>query len=430
MCKCIYCNSEDLSVSDIISYALTGAKLTKKFVCHEHNKFTNDNYEKKAISNLGFLRSSLGLTERKGAEIKYNANMIIDGITIPNVSISNRASIYEDKKRLFPAEHNGKKVLIGNVGKLLQKKGVEEKDIEPLNMSDAVVSVTFSIQQLFASEEMLRTIAKIAYEWYCYIHNIDCFVSEDFQDIVDCILLRQPVEDFVEICIDGNLDYSMSQLCNLGSHGLFEYTDINGYKYVIFDFWGIMCYKIRIYDTKSPNENEANFYDLFLYGIDGEKSQTGFGTIGKSQFISMPAVQAIQSFHKVYSRKLEQLMSTTVLSLSKMKQLVDELKKAFQTYKREPHDFARFVDYESNNRVLIIRMLLFLCKHEKEYSFEIGFNENLKTLHEIDDTLVIAEEEKRAYVKELLELHEKDQLTASIEKSIAFFDKIYEHETK
>ena len=47
MCRCIYCNSDDLSVSDIISYALTGAKLTKRFVCHKHNKFTNDNYEKK-----------------------------------------------------------------------------------------------------------------------------------------------------------------------------------------------------------------------------------------------------------------------------------------------------------------------------------------------------------------------------------------------
>lgn len=47
MCRCIYCNSDDLSVSDIISYVLTGAKLTKRFVCHKHNKFTNDNYEKR-----------------------------------------------------------------------------------------------------------------------------------------------------------------------------------------------------------------------------------------------------------------------------------------------------------------------------------------------------------------------------------------------
>ena len=45
--KCIYCNSEvELTSSDIITYAITGAKLTKTFVCKIHNAFTNDNYEK------------------------------------------------------------------------------------------------------------------------------------------------------------------------------------------------------------------------------------------------------------------------------------------------------------------------------------------------------------------------------------------------
>ena len=40
MYRCIYCNSDDLSLSDVISCALTGAKITRKFVCKEHNKFT------------------------------------------------------------------------------------------------------------------------------------------------------------------------------------------------------------------------------------------------------------------------------------------------------------------------------------------------------------------------------------------------------
>lgn len=41
--KCIYCNSEtDLTSSDIITYAITGAKLTKIFVCKTHNAFTRE----------------------------------------------------------------------------------------------------------------------------------------------------------------------------------------------------------------------------------------------------------------------------------------------------------------------------------------------------------------------------------------------------
>ena len=50
--KCIYCNSEvELTSSDIITYAITGAKLTKSFVCKTHNAFTNDNYEKKYVAD-------------------------------------------------------------------------------------------------------------------------------------------------------------------------------------------------------------------------------------------------------------------------------------------------------------------------------------------------------------------------------------------
>jgi hypothetical protein len=427
MCKCIYCNSEELSVSDIISYALTGAKLTKKFVCHEHNAFTNKNFETTAIANLDFFRSSLGMTERKGNEIKYKANLVIDGITIPNVAVSGRSSIYEDKKRLFPVEHDGKKVIIGNVDKLKQKKGVNAESIEILDMSDVVVSINFSIENLFASEEMLRTIAKIAYEWHCYSNGINYFIPEKYQNIVDCILMKRPVIDFVEIVVDGNLDYALKNICYLGSHGIFEYTDINGYTYVVLNFWGIVYYKIQI-SKGNPNESIYNSYNLFLYGIDGEKWETVFGTCGKSNFISMPAQKAIREYHKVFVSKLEQLVKTTVISLAKMRELTDELKRAIKIYKQPPHDFARLVDYESNERVMIIRLLSFLLENEKDYVFSKSFNENLKVFYEIDDTLTVTVDENKEYLKDLLKLHESESLLGYIERGIVFFDKIYTSE--
>ena len=58
--KCIYCNSDQqLTVSDIITFAITGAKLTKSFVCKKHNAFTNDNYEKRFVEDLAFFRNHL-----------------------------------------------------------------------------------------------------------------------------------------------------------------------------------------------------------------------------------------------------------------------------------------------------------------------------------------------------------------------------------
>lgn len=59
--------------------------------------------------------------------------------------------------------------MIGNIDKLKQIKGVTENNIEILDMSNSKLNTTFSLKTLFASEEMLRTISKIAYEWYCYI---------------------------------------------------------------------------------------------------------------------------------------------------------------------------------------------------------------------------------------------------------------------
>lgn len=91
--------------------------------------------------------------------------MDIDGISIPNVCVNRkRSSIYDDKKRLFHAEHNGQKVLIGNIDKLKQIKGVTENNIEILDMSNSKLKTTFSLKTLFASEEMLRTVSKFHYQ--------------------------------------------------------------------------------------------------------------------------------------------------------------------------------------------------------------------------------------------------------------------------
>lgn len=84
--KCIYCNSEaELTSSDIITYAITGAKLTKSFVCKTHNAFTNDNYEKKFVADLDFFRNHLGLTTRDGKPIQYKADISVDGTELHNV---------------------------------------------------------------------------------------------------------------------------------------------------------------------------------------------------------------------------------------------------------------------------------------------------------------------------------------------------------
>ena len=109
--KCIYCNSEvELTSSDIITYAITGAKLTKSFVCKTHNAFTNDNYEKKYVADLDFFRNHLGLTTRDGKPIQYKADISVDGTELHNVKISNRESLYAPKDVVAGTDDNGNKI--------------------------------------------------------------------------------------------------------------------------------------------------------------------------------------------------------------------------------------------------------------------------------------------------------------------------------
>ena len=423
MCRCIYCNStDDLTVSDIISCALTGAKLTRKFVCRQHNSFTNDNFEKTAIANLAFFRSALGLTDRGGNEIKYRANITMDGITIPDISISGRASIYEDKKRLFHAEQDGKKYLIGNVQKLEQKQGVDKANIKVVNLSDTVLSVSFSVHKLLASQEMLHTVAKIAYEWYCYINDIYGYDGGKYQKIVDCILLNSPIEDVVEVVVDLQIIEAFNGLCNLGSHGLFEYSDKDGYKYVIYDFWGVILYKIRICPAEVSGKIREK--QIYHYDIDGEKFQTTFFEVGTPHIPSLLPEEAIQQNHSCFVSKLEELLKTRVMTLRKLRALTDEIITALSKYKKTK-DIAQFVDYESPERVLTIYLLELLKAHEHEYDFSKTFNENLKKILGCSEIYVTDEDKKRAYLEEIKKLHNEDQLIAHIELDIAFFEKIY-----
>lgn len=72
MQRCIYGDSMDLTVSDIIPYALTGAKITRRFVCRKHNKETNEKFESNVIERFAVFRNYLGLKTREGNTYRKN----------------------------------------------------------------------------------------------------------------------------------------------------------------------------------------------------------------------------------------------------------------------------------------------------------------------------------------------------------------------
>ena len=64
--KCIYCNNEDTTLSDIVPESLTNAKIARKNVCRiTHNNNFGSEFEYDVISKLSFYEITLVLQIKK-----------------------------------------------------------------------------------------------------------------------------------------------------------------------------------------------------------------------------------------------------------------------------------------------------------------------------------------------------------------------------
>ena len=109
-------------------------------------------------------------------------------------------------------------------------------------------------------------------------------------------------------------------------------------------------------------------------------------------------------------------------------QLVNDLNKAVNAYKNPPHDFARLVDYEDNERVATIQIVLYLYSNKEQYDFTKSFTDNMKMLYSVDDTIVINTNENKKYVAELMKSHNDGSLLDRLEKALDFFGEIAANE--
>ena len=429
--KCIYCNSEiELTSSDIITYAITGAKLTKSFVCKTHNALTNDNYEKKFVADLDFFRNHLGLTTRDGKPIQYIADISVDGTEMHNVKISNRESLYAPKDVVAGIDENGNKVLMAPMERI---EKISKGKAETVDISDVIVHKTIEADS-FLGFYALHSIAKMAYEWYCYINGIEEFM-EEHNEIVKYILENKD-GNFVDIIVDGNYYCAIDQLSEIGTNAFFQYDDIDGNRYVVFDFWKTISYRVRI--CKSPKniacDTRALFFELYLYHIDGSKSKTVFGAYSLDRS-KKPAFYVIQpqnmtiELWKMFVQRIEKIMSTMILSIYTLKKEVDELSSKLKKYDAGKIDVARLLGFEENNIVTTVDIINQLYCNKDKYDFTKTFNQNLPVILNLDsDIIARTQEEKMEYIKSLVAMDKEKQLSEYIWNGIYAFNEIYENE--
>lgn len=429
--KCIYCNSEtDLTSSDIITYAITGAKLSKSFVCHTHNAFTNDEYEKRFVADLDFFRNRLGLSTRNGKPIQFKADIIVGRTEIHDVKISNRASLYAPKGVVAGVGGNGNKIIMAPMEKIknISSTGITTVDVRNVTLHKTITS------DAFLGRYAVHSVAKMAYEWYCYTNNVN-EVRDECREIVDFILGNNE-NNLVDIVIDGAYFCAIDQLSEVGTNAFLQYDDVDGNRYVIFDLWQTIAYRVKI--GRSPKGNYADAkalqFDLFLYHIDGSKSKSMFGAY-RPEGNHSPVFRTIEpqnitcELWMALVKRIERIMSTLVLTINTLKREVDTLSLKLKKYDEGKMNTAQLLDYEENTVAIVIDVIHQLYQNKSRYDQTKPFNQNLSSILNVDgDTITKTLEEKSAFLTQLMALDDEGKLSEYIWNGIHAFEEMYKYD--
>ena len=420
--KCIYCNNEsDLSVSDIIPAALTGAKLRKRFVCRYHNGFINDYYERKMISKLDFYRNLIGLTERDGDPVRFKARVEVDGYVVEEKTISDIASILDPKNPFRTEDESGHTVIIGETEQLLRIKAATKERIQPIDMGKVEVSRVDDLRELLISKEVLHAIAKIGYEWHCNRHGIESYDQGKYKDIVEYILTQESESPLVELVISQFAYVLLDSHARTGSNMAFEYDDEDGFTYVIFSLFGVLMYKVRICChgkavLSTTNKNFADFYH-----VDGSIEGVEFVTMGLNTITSEEPTVGLSRLCMDIKQRFSKLGERD-LSRAYIKNNIEKIKQLLPDYKKGKLTLTQLLDFESQDRVIPVYIIEWLYTHRSEYDANDTFRNNMFRIFQTNDRHVFTKEMKTEVIDRYIDLDQKNQFAEMLDEAIAFFE--------
>lgn len=419
--RCIYCNSdEDLTVSDIIPAALTGAKIRKKFVCRAHNLFTNDHYEKAMIQRLDIFRNRIGLTERDGDPVRFSAGLTIgDYISEKKISISNNKSVMDTDRLFRMKDKQGRAVLVGSKENLLKINGATEDKIIDLPLEDISVSSMVDIQELFISESTLHAVAKIAYEWHCFINNVEELQENKYSSIISYILNPKQTNTFVEVVNDKFVVTLSDYYSRTGSNMLFEYNDLDGNTYVIFFLWNVIGYKVKVCEY-DENPCTTHCPIAYFYHADGTQDSTVFGVLGNPHVSAIsPCAGLTKLFQEIKIRLLK--LDERDLSQEYLQKCITEISNQLQDYQTKKISIAELLDFEHEDRIIPVYILEQIYTHREEYRVSETFYQNMRRILQTNDRVVLTKETVKKILNRYLKMDSDGTFITMLKDAFVYF---------
>jgi len=411
--KCIYCNCEaELTVSDIIPYALTGAKVKRRFVCKVHNSFTNDRYEKDFIKNLDYFRKSLGLTTRDGDEIKVNVSIDIGDYHINNVCFATVDSLLNGKQILTTSDNEGRTIKIGNRDIISRINSSKQGIIQEIETANIDIRIKHDMRQMFISDTSLHSIAKIAYEWHCYVNNIEAYDSQKYGKIVEYILGDND-DELVSVVTDPITLNALNDLSRTGTNIIFEYEDNSECQYVVISLWNVIAYKILIYKGILGKSNENKVVNMHCYHLDGEEQCLPCPFVGSLNVISHSPQKGLDLILDNVREKLSELGNRDITKMyidNHIKEIDSYLECKDKSYKT----LSQLLDYGEGESWLVL-YILWKLSELKDLNYD-SFTERVKKAIGSESYIQITEDEKCAFSEMLLNFEREGTLFECISK--------------
>ena len=420
--KCIYCDTqENMSESDIIPYSLTGAKVKKRFVCRTHNCFTNDNYEKSFITNLGMFRNLLGLTERDGDPVRFRADIDFDGVVIKGASISDKTSILGDSKRKFSTkDEQGRTIVVGDINEFKKFKNYDESKVTHTDLRNVTIISRCNIHDLFATANTAHVMSKIAYEWHCYINDIESYMPEQYCNIVNYILTPDSNYSPVDLVVDSRIWGIMNEFSRTGSNMIFEYEDALGNRYVVFGFWSIIIYRVLIAKSQVPSNDLSNITKVYFYNIDGTTSDIAFIANNKLELNTRSLDEGLPILADEIKSRLSKLGERD-LTKEYLEKCINTISEDLEKYKKHLCSFEKLLDYEHKDKFLPIYIIELLFMHSELIDFKFSFTENIQRILETESYYVMTDSKKEEILLRYKKLHEQNSFAEFLDNLFLFF---------
>jgi hypothetical protein len=137
------------------------------------------------------------------------------------------------------------------------------------NNGDIKSISNFNVQNLYSSS-MLRLIAKIAYEWFCYRNSIKEYQPR-FEKIVDYTVSNKETGEFpIKYIVNGNITKNIASISRelVGNHFLFATGEFNRISIVV-SLFGICTYLVNLDKLESNVFENICIYEVLK--VDGTK---------------------------------------------------------------------------------------------------------------------------------------------------------------